>query len=158
ATERLVLSYPRADPRTGRERLPSLFLVAAASALLGQAASASDLARLVVEDDPAQVPLELALDPSERHRKRVLGGGEAAAAAAAAGSPFFRQSRIVSRARWSARFTEYDGFLGEMPAALKARLDPLQAEANTSASRLATFARCGFQYLLQHVLRLEPAL
>ena len=27
-----------------------------------------------------------------------------------------------------------------------------------SASRLATFARCGFQYLLQHVLRLEAAL
>jgi ATP-dependent helicase/DNAse subunit B len=27
-----------------------------------------------------------------------------------------------------------------------------------SASRLATFAQCGFRYLLQHVLRLEPAL
>ena len=31
ATERLILSYPRADPRSGRERLPSLFFVAAAS-------------------------------------------------------------------------------------------------------------------------------
>ncbi|HVQ28515.1 MAG TPA: PD-(D/E)XK nuclease family protein, partial [Vicinamibacteria bacterium] len=158
ATEKLFLSYPRADPRTGRERLPSLFLVAAASALLGKPASAADLEGLVVEDDPASSPLELALDPSERDRKRVLEGGEEAAQAVAAGSPFFRQSRIVTRARWAARFSEYDGFLGEIPAELKARLDPLQGDATTSASRLGTFARCGFQYLLQHVLRLEPAL
>ena len=158
ATEKLILSYPRADPRTGRERLPSLFLVAAASALLGKPAGAADLERLVVEDDPAAWPLDLTLDPSERDRKRVLEGGEEAAQAVAAGSAFFRQSRIVSRARWSARFSEYDGFLGEMPPELKARLDPLQGEATTSASRLATFARCGFQYLLQYVLRLEPAL
>ena len=158
ATDKLVLSYPRADPRSGRERLPSLFLVAAASALLGKPAGAADLERLVVEDDPALAPLALALDPSERDRKRVLEGGEEAAQAVAGGSAFFRQSRIVSRARWAARFSEYDGFLGEMPAELKARLDPLRGEATTSASRLATFARCGFQYLLQHVLRLEPAL
>ena len=135
-----------------------LFLVAAASALLGKPAGAADLERLVVEDDPALAPLALALDPSERDRKRVLEGGEEAAQAVAGGSAFFRQSRIVSRARWAARFSEYDGFLGEMPAELKARLDPLRGEATTSASRLATFARCGFQYLLQHVLRLEPAL
>ena len=158
ATEKLILSYPRADPRTGRERLPSLFLVAAASALLGKPAAAADLERMVVEDDPSTSPLELCLDPSERDRKRVLEGGEEAAQAVAAGSAFFRQSRIVSRARWSARFSEYDGFLGEMPKELKARLDPLRGEATTSASRLGTFARCGFQYLLQHVLRLEPAL
>jgi RecB family exonuclease len=158
ATERLILSYPRADPRTGRERLPSLFLVAAASALLGKPAGAADLERLVVEDDPVASPLELTLDPSERDRKRVLEGGEEAAQAVAAGSVFFRHSRAAARARWSSRFSEYDGFLGEMPAGLKVLLDPLRAEATTSASRLATFARCGFQYLLQHVLRLEPAL
>lgn len=158
ATEKLLLSYPRADARTGRERLPSLFLVAAASTLLGKPAGAADLESLVVEDDPALAPLALALDPSERDRKRVLEGGEEAAQAVAGGSAFFRQSRIVSRARWAARFSEYDGFLGEMPAELKARLDPLRGETTTSASRLATFARCGFQYLLQHVLRLEPAL
>ena len=35
---------------------------------------------------------------------------------------------------------------------------PSTAAGPISASRLATFARCGFQYLLQHVLRLEPAL
>ena len=158
ATEKLILTYPRADPRTGRERLPSLFLVAAASALLGKPAGAADLEALVHEDDGATAPLDLALHPSERDRQRVLRGGEEAAQAIAAGSPFFRQSRAASRARWHGRFSEYDGFVGELPAAIKERLDPLRAEATTSASRLATFARCGFQYLLQHVLKLEPAL
>ena len=38
ATERLILSYPRADARTGRERMPSLFFVAAAAAREGRSA------------------------------------------------------------------------------------------------------------------------
>jgi ATP-dependent helicase/DNAse subunit B len=45
-----------------------------------------------------------------------------------------------------------------LPGDLQGRLDPLGEPATTSASRLATFSRCGFQYLLQYVLRLEPAL
>ena len=40
---------------------------------------------------------------------------------------------------------------------LGAQLDPLHARHPVSASRLATYARCGFQYLLQNVLRLQPA-
>ncbi len=158
ATEKLILSYPRADPRTGRERLPSLFLVAAASALLGRPAGAADLDRLAVEDDAAAVPLGLTLDASERDRKRMQHEGEPAERAIAAGSPFFRQSRRAAKARWFPRLSEYDGFVGDLPAGLLERLDPLREGATISASRLATFSRCGFQYLLQHVLRLEPAL
>jgi len=41
---------------------------------------------------------------------------------------------------------------------VRRRLDLTASGATISASRLATYARCGFQYLLQHVLRLEPAL
>jgi RecB family exonuclease len=158
ATEKLVLSYPRADPRTGRERLPSLFFVAAASALLGRPAGASDLEALVKEDDPLRLALEDALDAGERDRLRVQEGGEEAARVIAAGSPFFKQSRLAAKARSFSLFTRYDGFVGDLPAELKALLDPARAPSPTSASRLATFARCGFQYLLEHVLRLEPAL
>src|SRR5206468_433095 len=82
ATERLVLSYPRADPRTGRERMPSLFFVAAASAREGRPVGAAEVRR---------------------------------------------------------------------------KLDPVTADRPISASRLATFSRCGFLYLMQYVLRLEPA-
>jgi RecB family exonuclease len=158
ATERLILSYPRADPRSGRERLPSLFFVAAASALLGRPADAADLERLVVEDTLGALALEDTLDATERDRRRVQEGGEEAAQAIAKGSAFFKQSRLALRARLSYGYTRYDGYLGDLPPQVRNRLDPTHETASTSASRLATFARCGFQYLLQHVLRLEPAL
>ena len=71
---------------------------------------------------------------------------------------FFRQSRLASQARWSGRLTRYDGLVvGEGDEGLGARLDPLAARFPVSASRLATYARCGFLYLLQNVLRLQPA-
>jgi RecB family exonuclease len=158
ATERLILSYPRADPRTGRERLPSLFLAAAASTLAGRPLAGADLDRRIVEDDLAHLPLEDALDAGERDRVRVRAGGRAAAEAIAAGSPFFKQSRLAAQARWSGRLTRYDGLLTELPVAVLERIDPLRALHPISASRLAVYARCGFQYMLQHVLRLEAAL
>ena len=157
ATERLVLSYPRADARTGRERLPSLFFVAAASALAGRPLAGAELLAQVAEDDPSALPLADALDPSERDRIRVRTGGRAAAEAIAAGSLFFKQSRLSAQARWAGRLTRYDGFLTDLPPEVAARLDPV-ALPHVSASRLATYSRCGFQYLLQYVLRLEPAL
>ncbi len=157
ATERLVLSYPRADARTGRERLPSLFFAAAASTLAGRPLAGAELDRLVVEDDPDRLPIEDAVDAGERDRLR-LRRDETAATAIAAGSPFFRQSRLASQARWSGRLTRYDGLVvGEGDEDLRARLDPLAARYPVSASRLATYARCGFLYLLQNVLRLQLA-
>ncbi len=167
ATERLVLSYPRADPRSGRERMPSLFFVAAAQALAGRPVASADLVRLVREDDPVALELDECLDASERDRARVRGGGDEAARQVAAGSSFFRQSRLASKARFSSDYTAYDGLVAWAPkdgasaetaAAVRRRLDPTASGATISASRLATYARCGFQYLLKHVLRLEPAL
>lgn len=158
ARERLVLSYPRADPRTGRERLPSLFFVAAASALAGRPLTARELDEHVREDLVAQLPLEEALDRGERDRARLERSGREAAEAIAAGSPFFKQSRLAAEARWSSRFTPHDGLVQPLPEELRLRLDPLAFPHAISASRLASFSRCGFQYLLQHVLKLEPAL
>ena len=113
ARERLILTYPRADPRNGRERLPSLFFVAAASARVGRALSGSELEGLVGEDVPDS--LDAALDPGERDRLRVRDGGQPAAEAIATGSIFFRQSRWAVRGRWSNRLTVYDGFLADLP-------------------------------------------
>jgi RecB family exonuclease len=158
ATERLVLSYPRADARTGRERLPSLFFAAAASTLAGRPLAGADLDRLVVEDDPANLPLEAALDAGERDRARVRAGDRGAAEAIAAGSSFFKQSRLAAQARGSGGLTRYDGLLNELPEGVKDKIDPLRRARAMSASRLAVYARCGFQYLLEHVLHLEAAL
>jgi len=167
ATERLVLSYPRADPRTGRERLPSLFFVAAASALEGRPVGAADLDALVGEDDLDAVPLEDTLDASERDRVRVRRGGDEAAEAIAAGSTFFRGARQALKARWSPRLTPYDGLVAypsdhpeaaRFAAEIRPRLDPVSSDWPLSASRLATFAQCGFRYLLQHVIGLDAVL
>jgi len=156
ASERLILSYPRADARSGRERLPSLFFAAAAATLAGRAVAGAELESLVVEDAPLELPLEDAVDAGERDRLRVL-RDDAAADAIAAGSAFFKQSRLASLARWSGKLTRYDGLVADDAGALAARLDPLNARHAVSASRLALYARCGFQYLLQHVLHLQPA-
>jgi RecB family exonuclease len=97
-----------------------------------------------------------------------------AEAAVAAGNVFFRQSRRATRGRWQdRRLGPYDGLVvfepDDMPglrdagidetavANVRRRLDPVADGRPISASKLATYARCGFQYLLQHVLRLEPA-
>jgi RecB family exonuclease len=156
ATERLVLSYPRADSRTGRERLPSLFFAAAASTLAGRPLAGAELEARVAEDALDELPLEDALDPGERDRVRVR-RDEAAVTAIAGGSPFFRQSRLASQARWSGKLTRYDGHLTDLDAETAGRLDPLRLRHAISASRLATYSRCGFLYLLEHVLKLEPA-
>jgi ATP-dependent helicase/nuclease subunit B len=158
ATERLILSYPRADPRSGRERLPSLFFVAAATAREGRTLSLAELQPLVHEDDLKALPLEDAVDGAERDRVRVLQGGELAAQAIAAGSAFFRQSRLAQKARWGDRLSAYDGFLAPLPAELYQQLDPVLAKGPVSASRLALFSTCGFKYMLENVLKLSPVI
>jgi len=160
AEEHLLLSYARADPRSGRERLPSLFFVAAASAVAGRALGAAELTGMVAEDIVDELPLEEALDASERDRARVRKGGKDAVHAIAGGSRFFKQSHLAAQARWSRVFTAYDGRVEGPPITpeIAAELDPVTASRPISASRLATFAQCGFKYLLQHVLRLESRL
>jgi RecB family exonuclease len=156
ASERLILSYPRADARTGRERLPSLFFAAAAATLAGRPVAGAELDAMVVEDDPLALPLEDAVDRSERDRFR-LRRDPAAATQIAAGSAFFQRSVLASKARNFGRLSRYDGLVGEDDSGLAARLDPREASFPVSASRFAVYARCGFQYLLQHVLKLSKA-
>jgi len=158
AGERLILSYPRADPRTGRERLPSLFFAAAASCLAGKPLSTGALGAWVSEDPAAAADPDDALDRSERDRGRVREGGLEAARAVASGSLFFKWSRLSAHGRWSGTLGSFDGLVAPLPADLAARLDPLRASRPVSASALARYASCGFLYLLEHVLRLEPAL
>jgi RecB family exonuclease len=152
----LILSYPRGDDRTGRERLPSLFFAAAAATLAGRPVAGAQLDLMLVEDNPRELALEGAVDAGERDRLRIL-RDDGAADAIAAGSSFFKQSRLASRARWSGKLTRYDGLVADEAGTLASLLDPLNARYPVSASRLALYARCGFQYLLQHVLHLRPA-
>ncbi len=155
ATESLVLSYPRADPRSGRERLPSLFFVSAASTLEGRPLDMAALGSLLVEDDVRALEIDDAVDVAERDRSRMWRGKSSAAVAIASANPFVKGSLLASEARSSGRVTPFDGLV-ELPGHLAQSLDPVAAGRTVSASRLRVFADCGFQYLLRHVLRLEP--
>ena len=156
ATERLILSYPRADPRSGRERLPSLFFVAAASAREGRTLTGAELDERLHEDALRDLQLDDALDRSERDRARLLRDEPAAATAIAAGTPFFARARLANRARWSRRTSAFDGLVSPLPDDLRRGLDPTVTTRAVSASRLATYARCGFLYFLRYVLHLDP--
>jgi hypothetical protein len=156
ATERLILSYPRADARSGRERLPSLFFAAAASALAGRPLPAAELTSTVSEDDLARLEIDHAMDGAERDRVRVLRGGGEAVLAVAGGAPFFKGSSLAAHAHWTRDLTPFDGRVDRLPAEIARRLDPATAAWPVSASSLANYARCGFLYLLRNVLLLEP--
>src|SRR5207245_45515 len=135
------------------------FFVAAASAREGRTLGLADLEAIVAEDDPTRLAADEALDRSERDRVRVRAGGNNAVAAIAASCLPFRLSRRAAQRRWRPRqLTEYDGLVGPLAEELSRRLDPVSAAWPISASRLATFSRCGFMYLLQCVLHLDPVL
>jgi RecB family exonuclease len=137
--------------------MPSLFFAAAASALRGAALSSTELDRLVVEDDLDTLGLDDMIDRSERDRARMRSSGHEAEAVICAGAPHFRHSRDAGKKRWSNELSMYDGLVSPLPADLALKLDPATAPTPISASRLATFSKCGFMYVLQHVLRLQPA-
>ncbi len=155
ATEMLLLSYPRADPRSGRERLPSLFFVSAATALEGRPLDMAALGSLLAEDDAREIDIGEAVDAAERDRSRMWTGGSEAAVAIASGAPFFKGSLLASGGRSRGELTPYDGLVDLAPERGEA-LDPTAPGRTVSASRLRVYADCGFQYLLRHVLRLEP--
>lgn len=166
AEERIVLTYPRADEQTGRERLPSLFLLSAAEAIHGRPIGGADFARLVVEEDESRASAapDLALDLGSRDLAAFEVHGPPVLPKLEADRVFLRSARDLARARASRRLTAWDGFVGLHPrdgvslSGLREKLDPIALKAPVSASRLGVFGECGFRYFLQYVLRVEPAL
>ena len=158
AEDALVLSYPRADEQSGRERLPSLFLMAALQAFKGVPVTAADLGRVVTEDEEADRDLDLVLDPGERDTTLVERYGLPALRWLEESRPFLRAAHELSRGRQALRLSPYDGLVGREGEDTNPLLDPIKGGHAVSASRLATYGECGFRYFLRYVLRLEPAL
>lgn len=161
ADERVVLSYPRADEQTGRERLPSLFYVAAAQAALGRSLTASELSSLVEEEDTTPHDLDMSIDLAERDMAALHLHGLPVLSRIELDRPFLKAARSLARARASKRFTPWDGHVSSTSAEdarILERLDPVAAPTPMSASRLGTFGECGYRYFLQHVLKLERAI
>ena len=158
AEETLVLSYPRADEQTGRERLPSLFLMAALQAAKGVAVTAFDLDKVVVEDEDGSPSLDLSIDLGERDTKIVAQHGLQGISWLAADRPLLRAAHDLSRGRAVKRLSPYDGLVCAEGAPSHPKLDPIISGSPISASRVSTFGECGFRYFLRYVLRLEPAI
>lgn len=150
-----TLLFPRGDLRGGRRALPSRWLLDSASQRAGRPVVATEfdaLGEQIVSSVPsfatgvltAPVHADLAerdlavvafdalagVDPEHHPLARLAGRGFEA-----------------QRARRSAAFTEWDGNLAGQPL-------PSTAEQPLSASRLETWAACGFRYFLGHVLGL----
>lgn len=148
------LFFPRGDLRSSRRARPSRWLLPTASALAGRTLYATDF-----EDESPPGVYEVAshadalvqashfTSVDERDIAQVFayvqGGGEASAHPAASLVERGLRSQLARR---SAAFTEFDGNLGAIP---------LRADGDVmSASRLETWATCGFRYFLGHVLGL----
>ena len=157
AEETLVLSYPRADEQTGRERLPSLFLMAALQAAQGRAVTAEDLHKIVVEDEDGRSDIDLSMDLGERDAEVVARYGLSALSWLDTDRPFLRSAHELSRGRSARRLSPYDGLIGREGEDSHPRLDPIKSGQAISASRIAAFGECGFRYFLRYVLKLERA-
>ncbi len=157
AEETLVLSYPRADEQTGRERLPSLFLMAALQAARGTVVTAEDLHKVVTEDEDGHTDIDLSIDLGERDTEIVARHGLSAVTWLAEDRPFLRAAHDLSRGRAARRLSSFDGLVCAEGEDSHPRLDPIKSGQAISASRIAAFGECGFRYFLRYVLRIEPA-
>jgi RecB family exonuclease len=157
AEERLVLSYPRFDTASGRERVPSSFLRRALEAALGRRLGADDLAPLA---DPGATalgrphPLDpaRAIDRVERDLALVTGNVRGAARHLAAPDGFLVRSLAQERSTRQRTLTEWDGVVEGRAEALAAlRL----AGRRWSASAVQDFAACPYRHFLKRGLKLR---
>ena len=157
AEERLVLSYPRFDTASGRERVPSSFLLRAVEAALGRRIGAGELARLAAPGAtalgrPHPEDAALALDRVERDLALVAGGQAGVARHLATPESFLVRSLAQERASWDPRLTAWDGVVeagAETLAGLRL------AGQRTSASGAQDFAACPYRHFLKRGLRLR---
>ena len=166
ATERLVLTFPRLDPATGKPRLPSHLLLGLAGRALGETLTYDDLPRRspLVEIVPAgrfaPVDPAAALDDDERDLGAMI---ELAKADPAAPIFYLRAARAASfervwrrqQSRWADKFvTRHEGLCES--AAARARLAAWAGDKDAwSVTELENYALCPRRFLLAQVLALR---
>ena len=151
-----VLTFPRGDLRSGRESLPSRWLLDSASALAGRIVHSTDFADLegsFLHDVPSHVAglRSAATHASLLDRDLVDLTAHAGSGGEVIDHPVtatVRRGIAAQRDRRSARFTEWDGNLAGQPI-------PSTAERPQSPTRLETWASCGMRYFLGQVLGLS---
>jgi len=165
AREKLILSYPRLDPSTGRERIPSFFLLRVAEALCGKVMDYSSLETLpelrrvalskLAPDDGEQAIDEEEFDLSQVVRALQRNDRREVAYLKTL-FPVLLRAEKLARLRWGFRtFTEYDGCL-KSPQALNLLREQFALSGQVlSPTRLETYASCPFKYFLTAILGLK---
>lgn len=160
ARERLVLSYPRVDSQSGRERVPSSFLLRAARAATGARVSAEDLARIASAGEtslgrPYPKNPDTAVDLLERDLALVASSQKGAARHLLDEAPNVARAFEAERASWIPELTKWDGLVnlaecGDAVASL--RLNGREV----SASEVEALGACPYRHFLRVGLRLRP--
>ncbi|MGB9699944.1 MAG: PD-(D/E)XK nuclease family protein [Thermodesulfobacteriota bacterium] len=165
ARERLVLSYPRLDPASGKERIPSFFLLQVGKALAKEIINYSKLETLPIYHHlplsrlgPAEP--EQAIDEQEfdlaQIRKALPSQNSRPLVYLFHLFPNLARAKRLAQLRWGMRlFTEYDGCLSSERAQRYLQEKHLLAGRILSPTKLEMYALCPFRYFLAEVLRLE---
>lgn len=163
--ERLILSFPRLEIGTGRERLPSSFLLAVVKAFKGKNVDFQELERFpgfvhlplseIAVKDPEKALDDLEFDISIG-QKMVEEQKPGVMLYLRQISPFFGRGLQIESSRWGKRvFTRFDGILSSAEArrVLEERYSILQK--TISPTRLEQYATCPYRYLLGVIMGLE---
>jgi superfamily I DNA/RNA helicase/RecB family exonuclease len=157
--ERLILSYPRVDGQSGRDRVPSSFLLRAVRAATGKRLSADDLAAVASGGEttlgrPYPKNADRAVDIFERDLALVASGQKGAARHLLDEAPNVRRARDAERASWRRTLTPWDGLVDASACA-----DALAAlclnDREVSATEVETLATCPYRHFLRFGLRLR---
>ena len=166
AQERILLTYPRMELLTGRERVPSFFLLRLMEAVTGRLATFSNFNEWDVQ---SRVPLsrlfpaesEDALDVLEydllQAHRVVAGSSGSSLNYLPALSPFFDSALVAEAARWGEKqFTNYDGMLEDLWS--RTHLNRRFGDSRTSFSPtgLECYSRCPFRFFIENLLRVCP--
>ena len=165
ATEKLILSFPRIEIGTGRERLPSSFLLASVKALTGKSVDFEQLEKFpgfariplseIVVKSPEKALDEVEFDISIGHQKLAEKKPDALLYLREV-SPFFGRGLQLESFRWGKRiFTGYEGILASKEALQILRERYSIFKKNISPTRLEAYAACPYQYLLNVIMGIE---
>lgn len=165
AQERLILSYPRLDPASGKERIPSFFLLRVGEALTKEIINYSKFEALpfyqcLPLSRLAPAEAEQAIDEQEfdlaQIGKALQNQNSRFLVYLFHLFPNLARARKLAQLRWGRRlFTEYDGCLSSESAQRYLREKHLLLERILSPTKLEMYALCPFRYFLAEVLRLE---
>jgi RecB family exonuclease len=158
-----VLLYPRGDLRRTTDRMPSRFLLDTVESIAGERHYADGLETLVASwyralpSFAAGIARTAFPATEQEHRLRALlehtrGGAAVGSAELRAHDTALDRGLDCALSRASRAFTRFDGNLATSDLELPSPAGP---DAVVSATRLERWAICPFDYLMEHLLRVE---